>query len=177
MGQGRPRKLTQKNRAEEKLHAISTSSNGGKTHQAPLTEIQLSTPEKMVVVVSDMDKGKQGREKELPKLTHQRGFGGVTPEKPWASLFSTNRLATRGMNLNYIAPIIVEGELVVEIMPEDVAEDDMKWAPSIVVYFVGVTPSIGAMERFANEKERDKVLCAGPHYLLKRPVIMKPWLP
>ncbi|XP_015170646.1 uncharacterized protein [Solanum tuberosum] len=62
-------------------------------------------------------------------------------------------------------------------MPENVAEDDMKWAPSVVVYVVGVTPSIGAMERFANEEERDKVLCAGPHYLLKRPVIMKPWLP
>ncbi|KAK4713158.1 hypothetical protein R3W88_019065 [Solanum pinnatisectum] len=30
--------------------------------------------------------------------------------------------------------------------------------------------------RFANEEERDKVLCAGPHYLLKRHVIMKPWL-
>jgi len=31
--------------------------------------------------------------------------------------------------------------------------------------------------RFANEEERDKVLCARPHYFLKRPVIIKPWLP
>ncbi|KAK4718353.1 hypothetical protein R3W88_016691 [Solanum pinnatisectum] len=211
MGRGRPRKLTHKGQAEEILHGISTSSNGGKTHQAPLTEIQLNTPEGMAVEISDMDKGKQGREDEWPKLTHQRGSGGgtqknpvevnrtvnwgknmgnaqrklnlleVTPEKPWANLFFTNRLAGRGMNLNYIAPIIVEGEKVVEIMPEDVAEDDMKWAPSVVVYAVGVIPSIGAMEwfiieqgpfstkpvvlyhsdgyfvvRFANEEERDK---------------------
>ncbi|KAH0660431.1 hypothetical protein KY290_027262 [Solanum tuberosum] len=178
MGRGRPRKLTHKDQAEEILHGISTSSNGRKTHQATLTEIQLSTPEGMAVVVSDKDKGKQGREEEWPKLTHQQGSGGeVTPEKPWANLFSTNRLAARCMNLNYIALIIVEGEKVVEIMPENVAEDDMKWAPPVVVYVVGVTPSIGAMERFANEEERDKVLCAGPHYLLKRPVIMKPWLP
>uniref|UniRef100_M1DVP6 Uncharacterized protein n=1 Tax=Solanum tuberosum TaxID=4113 RepID=M1DVP6_SOLTU len=142
MGQGRPRKLTQKDQAEEILHVISTSSNGRKTQQAPLTEILLSTPEGMAVVVSDMDKGKQGREEEWTKLIHQRGFGG--------------------------------GGKVVEIMPEDVAEDDMKWAPSVVVYFVGVIPSIGAMERFANEEKRDKVLCTGPQYLLKRPVIMKP---
>lgn len=40
------------------------------------------------------------------------------------------------------------GENVVEILPEDVAQDDEKWAPSIVVYVVGTTPSIGAMERF-----------------------------
>ncbi|KAK4734210.1 hypothetical protein R3W88_008471 [Solanum pinnatisectum] len=101
------------------------------------------------------------------------------------------------MNLNYIAPIIVEGEKVVEILPEDVPKDDMKWAPSVVVYAVGVTQSIGAMKRFivgqgsfsvkpmvlyhsngyfvvrfANEEERDKVLCAGPHYLLKRHEIL-----
>ncbi|KAH0662381.1 hypothetical protein KY284_027312 [Solanum tuberosum] len=152
MGQERPRKITQKDRAEEILHVISTSSNEGKTHQATLTEIQLSTPEEMAAVVSDMDKGKQGRKEEWPKLTHQREFGGGTQKTH------------------------VEGEQVVEIMPEDVAKDDMKWAPSVIVYFVGVTPSIGTMERFANEEERDKVLCAGPHYLLKRPVIMKPWL-
>ncbi|KAH0749146.1 hypothetical protein KY290_028378 [Solanum tuberosum] len=106
------------------------------------------------------------------------------------------------MNLNYIALLIVEGEKVVEILPEDVAREDKKWAPSVVVYVVGAIPSIGAMKRFivaqgsfsakpvvlyhsdgyfvvrfANEEERDKVLCAGPHYFLKRPVIMKPWLP
>ncbi|KAH0749113.1 hypothetical protein KY290_028345 [Solanum tuberosum] len=163
MGQERPRKITQKDRAEEILHVISTSSNEGKTHQATLTEIQLSTPEEMAAVVSDMDKGKQGRKEEWPKLTHQREFGGGTQK----THVEVNGIVNWGG---------MWGEQVVEIMPEDVAKDDMKWAPSVIVYFVGVTPSIGAMERFANEEERDKVLCAGPHYLLKRPVIMKPWL-
>lgn len=32
-----------------------------------------------------------------------------------------------------------------------------------------------SMVRFACEGERDGVLCFVPHYLLKRPVIMKPW--
>ncbi|KAH0712497.1 hypothetical protein KY289_008456 [Solanum tuberosum] len=98
--------------------------------------------------------------------------------------------------------MIVDGEKVVEILLEYVAQDDEKWAPSIVVYLVGTTPSIGAMERFimgqgtftnkpiklyhidgyfvvrfANAEERDMVLCSGPHHLLRRPVIMKPWVP
>ncbi|KAG5575831.1 hypothetical protein H5410_055965 [Solanum commersonii] len=93
----------------------------------------------------------------------------------------------------------VDGEKVVEILPKDVAQDNEKWAQSIVVYVVGTDPTIGAMERFimgqgtfstkpiilyhvdgyfvvrfANEEERDKVLCSGPHHLLRRPVIMKP---
>ncbi|KAK4706498.1 hypothetical protein R3W88_033947 [Solanum pinnatisectum] len=72
----------QKDRAEEILHGISTSSNGGKTHQAPLTEIQLSTLEGMAMVVSDMDKGKQGREEKWPESTHQRRSGGGTQKTP-----------------------------------------------------------------------------------------------
>ncbi|WMV54716.1 hypothetical protein MTR67_048101 [Solanum verrucosum] len=31
--------------------------------------------------------------------------------------------------------------------------------------------------KFANAEERDMVLCSGPHHLLRRPVIMKPWVP
>ncbi|WMV25629.1 hypothetical protein MTR67_019014 [Solanum verrucosum] len=82
------------------------------------------------------------------------------------------------------------------------AEGGLKWKPLMVVYVVGTTPSIGAMERFilnwgnfssklvimyhvngyfvvmfANEEERDRVLCSGPDYFLRRPVIMKPWDP
>ncbi|KAK4737685.1 hypothetical protein R3W88_001382 [Solanum pinnatisectum] len=106
------------------------------------------------------------------------------------------------MNLKYTSPIIIDGEKIVEILEEDVARDNEKWAPSIVIYVVGTAPSIGAMERFileqgtftnkpvilyhkdgyfvvrfANEGERDMVLCSGPHYLMRRPVIMKPWVP
>ncbi|KAG5576616.1 hypothetical protein H5410_056750, partial [Solanum commersonii] len=105
------------------------------------------------------------------------------------------------MNLKYIPSVIVDGEKVVEILLEDVAQDDETWAPSIVVYLVGTTPSIGAMERFimgqgtftnkpiklyhidgyfvvrfANAEERDMVLCSGPHHLLRSSVIMKPWV-
>ncbi|KAH0644894.1 hypothetical protein KY284_032778 [Solanum tuberosum] len=31
--------------------------------------------------------------------------------------------------------------------------------------------------RFTNEEKRDRVLCSGPHFLMQRPVIMKPWVP
>lgn len=119
--------------------------------------------------------------------------------KVWTNLFETNKLAARGMNLTYI-PIIVEGEKVVQILLEDVKEDENKWKNALVVYVIGTTPSIGAMKRFitsqgtyttkpeilyhvdgyfvikfGKEEEKEKVLCAGPQYLMKRPIIMKPW--
>ncbi|KAH0657995.1 hypothetical protein KY289_026743 [Solanum tuberosum] len=153
-------------------------------------------------------KGETAREEQWPELTQYKGTGGnnnhslqgmngtitvdkfaiklsmpeKTPEKQWANLFAMNCMAARCMNLTYIASIIVEREKVVEILAEDIAQDEVKWKPSVVVYVVGTTPSIGAMKRFilimfANEEERDRVLCSGPHCLLRRPVIMKPWDP
>lgn len=118
---------------------------------------------------------------------------------PWANLFATNQLATKGMNLNSISPVIIDRQKVMKILEEDVKIDNEKWVLSIVVYVVGSAPSIGATERFiletgtfttkhvilyhkqcyfvirfANEGERDRVLCSGPHYMMPNPVIMKP---
>ncbi|KAG5607168.1 hypothetical protein H5410_028660 [Solanum commersonii] len=109
--------------------------------------------------------------------------------KPWANLFATNRLAGRGMNLSYIPPVIVEGEKVVTILPED----DEKWGPSIIAYVVGTTPSIGVMERFILAQgvfsTKPVILVhidgyfvvrfvnKGSHYMMRRPIIMKPWVP
>ncbi|KAG5580205.1 hypothetical protein H5410_050832 [Solanum commersonii] len=134
-------------------------------------------------------------------LSHTK-LSGEEVKKRWVDLFATNRLATRAMNLKYLPPVIVDGEKVVEILPEDVAQDDEKWAPYIVVYVVRTTPSIRAIERFimgqgtfstkpiilyhvdgyffvrfVNEEEGDMALCSGPHNLLRRPIIMKPWVP
>jgi len=46
------------------------------------------------------------------------------------------------MNLNYILPVIIDEEKVVEIFEEDVARDNEKWSLSIVVYVVGTAPSL-----------------------------------
>ncbi|KAG5581215.1 hypothetical protein H5410_051842 [Solanum commersonii] len=97
-----------------------------------------------------------------------------TPEKPWTNLFATNRMAARGINLTYIAPIIVDGEKVVEILAEDLAEDDVKWKPSVVVYVVGTAPSIGVMERFilgqGNFSSKLVVLYHTDGYFVVRPI-------
>uniref|UniRef100_M1ACM6 Orf120a protein n=1 Tax=Solanum tuberosum TaxID=4113 RepID=M1ACM6_SOLTU len=81
MGRERPQKPAQKDRVEEILHGIFTSANGGKINTVPRSEIQLSTLEAMAVVVSDLDKEKQVRDEEWPKLTQQRGAGGGIQRK------------------------------------------------------------------------------------------------
>ncbi|KAG5572052.1 hypothetical protein H5410_061818 [Solanum commersonii] len=53
-------------------------------------------------------------------------LNGEEVKQLWKNVFTTNRLETRGMNLNYITPVIVDEEKVVEIFPEDVAQDNEK---------------------------------------------------
>ncbi|XP_015169869.1 uncharacterized protein [Solanum tuberosum] len=150
------------------------------------------------MTAASKEKRKTIVDEQCPELSKQRGTGSGLQN----ILLGSNGTVTQGMNLKYIPPVIADGEKVVQILHEYVAQDDEKWASSIVVYLVGTTPSIGAMERFimgqgtftnkpiklyhidgyfvvrfANAEERDMVLCSGPHHLLRRPVIMKPWVP
>nr|XP_009759342.1 PREDICTED: uncharacterized protein LOC104211900 [Nicotiana sylvestris] len=106
----------------------------------------------------------------------------------------------KGMNLQFIAPIIQNGEKIVQLDPEDVEQENEKWRSVIVLYVIRDSPTIGAMERFlssvgkfsvkpqifyhnddyfvirfSNLEERDQVLYSGPHTVNNRPIIMKSW--
>ncbi|KAH0730226.1 hypothetical protein KY285_001164 [Solanum tuberosum] len=146
---------------------VSSSSTGtSQTDRRKITEPQLQTCERVSIGTSK-EKETPNREEQWPELAKKNGSGAgktqtpvgtngtvtqakpsvttqrklelneVTTMTPWANLFATNRLATKGMNLNYISPVIIDGEKVVKILEEDVARDNEKWASSIVVYVVG----------------------------------------
>ncbi|KAM3266800.1 hypothetical protein P3L10_003795 [Capsicum annuum] len=195
MGRGRPQKAAKKQQEDDIRREILASSEraGTATKQATgENPAQLSLDLQKLKGTNTLNEtGTSSKEhKQLEKLL----------EKPWKNLFSTNRLATKDMNLSFIPPTVIDGEKVVEVTTDDVAYENEKWKSVIVVYVVGISPSIGAMERFilvqgsfttnptvlyhsdgyfvvrfVNEEERDVVLCSGPQYLLKRPVIIKPW--
>ncbi|XP_019267318.1 PREDICTED: uncharacterized protein LOC109244650 [Nicotiana attenuata] len=106
----------------------------------------------------------------------------------------------KGMNLQFIAPIVQNGEKMVKLEADDVEQETEKWKNAIVIYVIGESPSIGAMDRFVNSmgkysakpqiyyhnedyfiirfssiEERDQVLYSGPHTINNRPIIMKAW--
>lgn len=49
-----------------------------------------------------------------------------TSQKNWANLFVRNKLASKGMDLNFIAPAIKNGEVIVELCKEEVEEQTRK---------------------------------------------------
>lgn len=66
----------------------------------------------------------------------------------WANVVAGNKLAAKGMNLEYIAPIIQEGKKIVQLEQEDINEGTVKWKQSIILYAIGYSPTIGAVENF-----------------------------
>ncbi|XP_049360657.1 uncharacterized protein LOC125825359 [Solanum verrucosum] len=80
-------------------------------------------------------------------------------------------MTAKGMNLSYILPIIQEGKVLIK----------EKWQKAFVLYVVGNTLSIGAIERFVasqwNFVMKPKVFYhnEGPYNIFNRPIIINPW--
>lgn len=70
-----------------------------------------------------------------------------TPAKEYIHMFTINHMASKGMNLTFIPPIIMDSEKLVKIYAKDIASEKAKCKVAIVLYVVGTTLSIGAMER------------------------------
>ncbi|XP_009774607.1 uncharacterized protein [Nicotiana sylvestris] len=124
----------------------------------------------------------------------------VNEGKSWANLVTGNTFAARGMGLSFVAPVIQNGEKIVELQKEEIEKEAEKWKITVIMYVVGDTPSIGAIERFIasqwnfvlkpkvyyhndgffvvrfkNEEEMNEVLYSGSCTIQNRPVITEAW--
>ncbi|XP_019235098.1 PREDICTED: uncharacterized protein LOC109215480 [Nicotiana attenuata] len=104
------------------------------------------------------------------------------------------------MDLSYIPPTISEDGVIVELSQEDIDSEVDKWKYAVIMYVIGGTPTIGAMERFiagqgsfsvkpkvyyhnegyfvvnfASLEERNLVMYSGPHMINNRPIVVKQW--
>ncbi|XP_019241918.1 PREDICTED: geranylgeranyl transferase type-2 subunit beta 1-like [Nicotiana attenuata] len=122
----------------------------------------MSTPAPMVVTAKGDETGRkeQGTKQKtngtVPcnqgtvEKTKDDGKQTESRIKTWANVVVGNKLAMKGMNLQFIAPIVQNGEKMVKLEAEDVEQETEKWKNAIVIYVIGESPSIGAMDRFVN---------------------------
>ncbi|KAJ8557979.1 hypothetical protein K7X08_004745 [Anisodus acutangulus] len=66
----------------------------------------------------------------------------------WANLFNENKFDSRGMELAYIAPTIIEGRFVVQLQKEELDKENDKWQNALIIYVAGSSPTIAAIERY-----------------------------
>ncbi|PHU17374.1 putative 4-hydroxy-4-methyl-2-oxoglutarate aldolase 2 [Capsicum chinense] len=139
---GRPWKNSHKQQVEEIRRSLEEGTNivrsGVKTIAGPSE----------IFPIPNISNGPMKEGTAQTNASHKLLLSEMTPTKEWKHLFSTNRIASKGINLSFIPPIIMDGEKVVEISTEDVASKEVKWKATIVLYIVSTTPSMGAMDRF-----------------------------
>ncbi|KAF3670379.1 putative protein DOWNSTREAM OF FLC-like [Capsicum annuum] len=120
------------------------------------------------------------------------------PSPKWLNLFASNHMAAKGMNLNYVVPIVKNGEKIIELSKKEVNRATEEWKQALVIYVVGESPTIAAIERylatymnnvskpkiyyhnndyllvkFASMDDRNDLLYSRPHILNNRPIILK----
>ncbi|KAH0752001.1 hypothetical protein KY285_005149 [Solanum tuberosum] len=116
-------------------------------------------------------------------------------KETWTNLFQSNKLAAKGMKLNFVAPVMQNGEKVVKLYKEEVDLETNKWKHTIILYVVGASPTIASLERYiANQwnyiakptvyyhndvyfllrfpslEDRNAVMYSGPHLLNNKPL-------
>lgn len=92
--------------------------------------------------------------------------------KSWANLFTGNTLASKGMKLQFIAPIIKDGVKTVQLDKVEVERETEKWKSAMILYVVGDSPTIGAVERFivsqGNYATKSKIYYHNDGYFVER---------
>ncbi|XP_019259894.1 PREDICTED: uncharacterized protein LOC109237950 [Nicotiana attenuata] len=186
----------------QRNRAITPSQDTG---QRKDSNTPVSTPMQVGITVTDLGKsnelGRKGGVIESAQKQSEIVENQVAEKtQTWATLFDGNKFAARGMELKYIAPTIVEGEVVAQLQQEELDRETGKWKQALIMYVVGNSPTIAAVERFiannwnytANPKvyyhnegfflvkfgsieDRDEVLFSGPHTMNNRLVIVKIW--
>lgn len=58
-----------------------------------------------------------------------------------------NKFAAREMSLSYIAPTIHNRGKIVELYKDEIQKGTDKWKMVVILYVVGDSPTIGAIER------------------------------
>ncbi|KAK4724060.1 hypothetical protein R3W88_026839 [Solanum pinnatisectum] len=122
----------------------------------------------------------------------------VEPTKKWVNFFNSNRMSIKGMSLSYVHPVMRSEEQVIKVRKEVVDKATSKWKQALILYVVGESPTITAIERyialqvntiskpkvyyhnddyflvrFASLDDRNEILYSCPHMLNNKTIIVK----
>ncbi|KAK6784251.1 hypothetical protein RDI58_017705 [Solanum bulbocastanum] len=112
------------------------------------------------MIAANKEKGKTIVNEQWPELSKQRKTGSGSQQ----ILLGSNGIVTQGKPNNTQRTLELNGE-----------DGKKPWVNLFATNRL-VTRDGYFVVRFANEEERDMVLFLRPHHLLRRPVIMKPWV-
>ncbi|XP_058757400.1 uncharacterized protein LOC131630653 [Vicia villosa] len=130
-----------------------------------------------------------------------------TKEEPeqrrlWVDVINDNRNPAKGRTIEYIAPMVTDGKIEVEINDDDVISELQLWENALILYVLGADLSMHAIKnfmqkvwnfvqlpdlyyhdegyfilRFKDSEDMDSVLMKGPYSIRGMHVRIKEWNP
>ncbi|XP_048501322.1 uncharacterized protein LOC125497704 [Beta vulgaris subsp. vulgaris] len=114
--------------------------------------------------------------------------------------FTQSKISDKGMNLSFIAPMVVNGESVAQLDKNDIENMSEQWGNALIVYVIGQSPSLMAITNYCKtqwapksefkvfkhdegyyvikleaREDRDAILYSGPHLFFGKAMIVKQW--
>lgn len=108
----------------------------------------------------------------------------------------------KGMSLDFIPPVILDGKTVVQIEESEIAQQTKVWGNVLVLFVIGVKPSYAYMTsyiartwnrvtapelfshddgwyiaKFQSWDDKNEILYGGPYTLNSKPLILKEQMP
>ncbi|KAK4731697.1 hypothetical protein R3W88_024685 [Solanum pinnatisectum] len=80
------------------------------------------------------------------------------PNKKWANFFNSNRMSAKGICLNFVNPIMQNGEWVIELKKEEIEKATEEWKQALILIYLD---------------DRNEVLYSDPYMLNNKPIIVK----
>ncbi|XP_058733512.1 uncharacterized protein LOC131605135 [Vicia villosa] len=124
------------------------------------------------------------------------------PRKLWVDVISNNCKPANGMNLEFVAPSVVNGEIIVEIEKSDIESEILYWDSALIMYVLGGELSMNMVEqfmirnwntvqlldllyhddgyfimRFKSIKKKEEILMNGPYTIRNMPMLLRDWKP
>ncbi|XP_058763382.1 uncharacterized protein LOC131636806 [Vicia villosa] len=151
---------------------------------------------------------KQGENSGTKKLDESRPVvtetltGEEQSRKLWVDVISNNRKPGNGLTLDFVAPKVVNGGIVVEIEQSDIESEVRYWDCALIMYVLGGELSMNMVKqfmmknwntvqlpdllyhddgyfllKFKTHKEKEEILMNGPYMIKNMPMILRDWKP
>ncbi|XP_058783598.1 uncharacterized protein LOC131658307 [Vicia villosa] len=122
--------------------------------------------------------------------------------KLWVDVLSNNQKPGNGLALDFIAPKVINGEIVVEIEKSDIESVIRYWESALIMYVLGGDLSMNMVKQFMTKnwntvklpdllyhndgyflmkfksfKEKEEILMNGSYMIKNMPMILRDWKP
>ncbi|XP_058775608.1 uncharacterized protein LOC131649881 [Vicia villosa] len=139
----------------------------------------------------------ENRKSEAKGVEHE---GETNQQKLWVDVINGNRMQANGMEIEFVAPTIMEGEVQIEIDYNDIRSEVNFWENSLFMYVIGKDPSMNGVKqfmlkfwnfvqtpelfyndegyfimKFRSGEDRDLVMMKGPYTIQNMPMLLRIW--